>query len=305
MRSIQDVGIEILSGKPQKFYCFVGSEYGIKQRYIDILRETYDGRLVEYDSVNAVFNLMNRKHVVPLQPSVYVVRYDMEYISRLCEASKNTIKQCNIIGTIVCVYEDTKSTAKLSKYLDDYIVSIDPVDAKFVEKYISTDFPGISHNWVHNIAAMSNNYGKAKIVSRCIASVDPHLLDSTDTHYIRHLFMLDNYSYDTKFQLAVGSRAYDYLCNVVDTYEGSYDNLIYEIMSTVVEIDKLRRLKYSESPLFKVAKQWTAADICNMYDQCYQQLIRLRTVTAEGYCSIMYLIGLLKFEVIPRVGDMK
>lgn len=305
MRSIQEVGIEILSGTPQKFYCFVGTEYGIKQRYIDILASKYDNDVIEYDSVDAVLRLMSHKHIIPLSPAVYVVRYDTSYISTLDDKSKDQIARCNIIGTLVCIYEDDKSVSKLSKYLDNYTVSIDPVDAKYVEKYIVSDFPELPSNIAHDIASICRNYGKSKIISRCLSSVNARHLSDLDKSSIRRIFMLDGYSYDAKFQLAVSNRAFEYLCYVVDEYDKPYDTLIYDIMSALVEIDKLRSMRYSDSPMFKSAKQWTASDVYNMYDQCYHQLLKLRTTSIDPYCAVMYLISLLQFESIPETGGME
>ena len=37
MLSIQEVGLSILGDSPKKFYILGGSEYGIKDKYIEIL----------------------------------------------------------------------------------------------------------------------------------------------------------------------------------------------------------------------------------------------------------------------------
>lgn len=41
MISIQDVGKQILSGCPSTFYVMVGTEYGVKCRYIQSLTNHY------------------------------------------------------------------------------------------------------------------------------------------------------------------------------------------------------------------------------------------------------------------------
>ena len=38
MLTIQDLGTSILNDNPNKFYIFGGNEYGIKERYLSILK---------------------------------------------------------------------------------------------------------------------------------------------------------------------------------------------------------------------------------------------------------------------------
>ena len=42
MRTIQEVGTEILTGTPAKMYVMIGQEYGIKMKYIKILANHYN-----------------------------------------------------------------------------------------------------------------------------------------------------------------------------------------------------------------------------------------------------------------------
>ena len=68
MGSIQDVGMEIFKRSPKKFYVFCGSEYGIKLKYLENLKDFYDGHYESYDSVQDVLDLMKVKRIIPLVP---------------------------------------------------------------------------------------------------------------------------------------------------------------------------------------------------------------------------------------------
>ena len=75
MLTIQEAGSQILKGNPGKFYVFVGTEYGIKEKYLLHLVKHY-GNVKEVESVKAVMDLMTKKHLIPLEPAVYIIRYD-------------------------------------------------------------------------------------------------------------------------------------------------------------------------------------------------------------------------------------
>ena len=108
MRSIQEVGKEVLEGNPKSFYIFAGPEYGIKVRYIQLLCKHYNSNYECYDKVSDVLDMMSVKHLVPLQPKVYVVRYDESFLSTLSPNTEHKIKSYNIIGTLICIYEQQK-----------------------------------------------------------------------------------------------------------------------------------------------------------------------------------------------------
>ena len=69
MRSIQEVGTEIIKNNPRTFYVMTGSEYGVKRMYIQYLIDYYKN-YKESDSVESVLTTMTTMHFVPLQPTV-------------------------------------------------------------------------------------------------------------------------------------------------------------------------------------------------------------------------------------------
>ena len=172
MRSIQEVGSEILNNIPDKFYAFTGSEYGIKRKYIEILSNFYKGSVIEADSVVDILNMMSTKRIIPLVPSLYVVRYDDSFISYLDSNTSNKIKRCNIIGTVVCLYETSKDENRLEKYIPDYTVSISSVSSRFVFKYLKSDFPSIPDRLVEFSAKYCDNYSHAYNVCKSMSYGD-------------------------------------------------------------------------------------------------------------------------------------
>ena len=111
MLTIQEVGTEILGNTPKKFYIFGGTEYGIKCKYIDIMKEHY-GKFKECQSVNEIIKLMSTRHFIPLEPTLYIIRYDEEFLSSLSDDTEKQIDKLNIVGTVVCIYELDKHVVK-------------------------------------------------------------------------------------------------------------------------------------------------------------------------------------------------
>ena len=60
MRNIQDVGTEILQNTPKKFYIFVGEEYGIKMKYIEILSKHFGCRILTASGRSGDDNITHR-----------------------------------------------------------------------------------------------------------------------------------------------------------------------------------------------------------------------------------------------------
>ena len=60
MLTIQQVGTEIMSGNPKHFYVMTGSEYGVKQMYIQYLKDHYN-EYKESDTVESILSTMTTK----------------------------------------------------------------------------------------------------------------------------------------------------------------------------------------------------------------------------------------------------
>lgn len=305
MISIQDVGKEILTGCPRKFYVFAGSEFGIKYRYIEMLKNHY-GNQEEYPAVLDVLNMMTTKRLIPLKPTVYVVRYDEEFVSALDEHMSQKISKANIVGTVVCLYEQQKHVTKLSKFLPDYTVSVDTVNSQFVRKYLQQDFPGLADNFINIAIDASKSYGQAKNICRSMSMIpSTELYKVPKSELVRLLGYID-VSSDAQIKAGIASRNFKYLLDVAEKYQDDEDRILYAILSTMVEMDKLLDNTYAQSDLRQYVKQWSREDIYYMFMNTYQELKKLRSLSAsDPMNSVIYLFGLLQFSKIPSPEVMK
>lgn len=303
--NIQQAGKEILEQHPGKFYIFGGPEYGIKDKYIQILKSTYSD-YKEVDRVKSVLDLMNVRHLVPLQPALYVVRYDSSFIASLTAATKQMISSTNIIGTLVCIYESAKDEAKLSQYLDDYYVRIDSVDSRFMRSYLHSDFPQLSDNIIDLACKYSENYYQAQSICYAASMLESEELLRNSEDTISEMFGTSRAVSDTQIRQGIASRNPKYLLSLLEEYPTtSYDSIFYSILSVMLELEKIYSSKYVESDIRKYLNRWSLQDMYNMFMNTYEELYKLRTYTSNSYASLVYLIGLLQFSSIPDVEVMK
>lgn len=299
MRSIQEVGTEILSNQPKNFYIFVGQEYGIKMKYVEILKNHF-GSIIESDSVSSVLNMMKTKHIIPLDPAVYVVRYDDEFVSNLNEKTKNSISNTKICGTIVCIYEQTKHATKLDKYLSDYVVSIDAVSFQYLSKYLHSDFPGLNDRFIDIAIKSSSDYNQARNICRCMKNAPVEELYSLDDSEISKVFGHVNLYSESFIKKGVASRNFNYIMAVLDNYEGEFDSILYCILSTMIELDKCMDNSHIQSDVREYVRLWTREDIYHMFTNTYDALVKTRSLSVSSVKDIViYLVGLLQFTRIP------
>ena len=305
MRSIQEVGLEILNNNPAPLYFFCGTEIGIKEKYIDIITKHY-GDAVEVERLADVLQLMRTKHLIPLKPKLYIVRYDEEFISTLADKIKHEIGAIKIIGTIVGVYESSKHMSKLDKYLGNYSVSIDTVDPKFVTVYLHQDFPGIPDRFVDIAVRSSANYSQARNMCRAMNAADKEKLYAMSDSEIANIFGYTRLSTENQIKHGVAARNFKYLVDVIETFEGETDAIFYAILSTMIELEKCMTKKYTDSELKEYLKLWTVPDIYYMFVHTYQQLKKLRSSSVNDPKNLlMYLISLLPYKSIPSVEVLK
>lgn len=305
MLSIQEVGQQILSDNPGKFYVFVGPEYGIKCKYIDIIKKHYNNNLKECDHVEEVLNIMKKKQIIPIQPALYVVRYDDQFLSSLSDKTANDIAKCNIIGTIVCIYENSKAVTKLAKYLPDFTVSLDNVNSQFIKKYLSQDFPSLSDAHLSMVVKIANNYGQAKLICDSLSRIPDNILNMFNQSDVNFLSGHEATYTDNHIKLGVAARDFKYLCNVLNTVP-SIDSALYAVLSVLVELDKLLDKPHSQSDYQKYAKSWTRQDIYYMFMHTYEliKLSRSSSISNLEDC-VVWLFSLLVFSSVPSLEDLK
>ena len=299
MLTIQQVGQEILGHAPKSFYVLTGTEYGIKDKYIQILSDIY-GSKVEAPRVSDILAMMRTKHLIPLQPVVYVIRYDEEFLSTLSNSTASEISKTKIIGTIVCLYEQPKHVTKVEKYLPDYTVSIDNVSPQFIQKYLYQDFPNLSDRLIKIAVESSANYGQAKNICRSMCAAPINLLEGMTDADISQTFGYTDTSTETMIRVGVAARNFSYLMKVIENYDGDGDRILYAVLQTMIELDKLLDNSRIQSDLKPYIKLWTREDVYYMFMNSYLELQKLRSTSSyDVKNSITYLVGLLPFQRIP------
>lgn len=303
MLSIQDVGLEILEHRPRKFYVFVGQEYGIKLKYIDLIAENYKGSILYPKTVSSVLDMMNVKHFFPLPPSVYVVRYDLDFLTSLNDALVKKIEACNIIGTLVCIYESDKDVQKLSKYLGDYTVSIDKVNPRFVKNYLKTDFPEITDKLIDSAIKASNDYNQAKNICNCMMHAQAeHFYAMTDREIVE-MFGYKRRSAEDEIKLSVARRSFPLFLRLLDMYTESLDSVLYMMLSVMLEMEKVLTSKFAESNYRAYEKLWSLEDVYNFFMQIYQELKRSRSYASYDLQNGLIRLGVLMHSnKIPAAG---
>lgn len=306
MISIQELGLSILSDSPKPLYFLGGSEYGVKDKYIDHLAQIYANNVYEYESLSTVLDLFSKKHIIPLQPSLYVIRYDETFISSLNDQIAAKVRKAKIVGTIVCIYEDKKHIAKLDKFLSEYTSIIEPVGTNFIEKYLHSDFPKLDDRSIKVAATVCSNYGHARNICRLMSSANLSVLNSKNEIELSTLFGCNPISNEKEFQQAIAGRNFNKLVMLVSSFDGDPDSILYTILQTMIELEKVVCAKYSNSDLKDFKKYWTVEDVYYMFMHTYSQLEARRSNTstsAEG--SLIYLFGLLTFQRIPSLKAMR
>lgn len=301
MKTIQEVGQEILKGNPGKLYVFVGNEYGVKVKYLDIICKHYNQEYVSMNTVEEVLSIMRHKPLIPLPDKLYVVRYDEEFVQSLSDATSKKLKSLSIRGTLVLIYENEKHTKKLCKYLPDYTVRIDKVDPQFVAKYVKQDFPELDDDLIRSIVQSSSSYSQAKNICESI-SYNPSCVSGLDGKQLSELFGISHVSADSNIRQGIAARNTKFLLQAIDSYSGDVDSILYIMLSTMLELEKLKVIPYSSSDLTEYSKLWSIRDIYCFFNHAYDSLYKVRTLPIDGKLILYYLSSLLMFKNIPEVS---
>lgn len=304
MASIQEVGKAILTGKPNKFYIFAGEEYGLKVAYIDKLKALY-GSYTESESVEVVLKSMGGVHLVPMLPKLYIVRYDMDFLTKVGVDTQERIFKTNIIGTIVCIYQQPKDVAKCMKYLPDYTVRIDHVSANFLLKYLKSDYSSLDDETIKKVIDVTTDYSLAKSICYDLTFLPATSRKSLTPVAIAKAFGHEASSTEEAFKLGVAARNFKYIVQVIESYEGDLNLLLYAILSVMIELEKIHKQQHTTSPYREYSKQWPLLSIYNMFQHTYQMLQLSRKYSISNRDAIVYLAALLGFNPIPSVEDMQ
>jgi hypothetical protein len=301
--TIQEAGREILSFDrlPAKFYIFAGTESGVKERYLDSLEKRY-GKKSEVDSVEEILTTMTHKQLIPLQPQLYIVRYDESFISQLTEKTAKRIDGLNIIGTIVLLYEEEKHSKKCTKYLPDITVQFDKVHGNFIRKYLKQEFPSMSDLIITEAVNSCGDYRLAKNICTSLSCADNNVLSKFDSKALTKSLGYSNQKSENQIKYGVAARNFNFLIAELESFVGDLNEVFYLILRTLTDIEKCLQSKYSQSDLKDYVKNWTYVDIYQMFMQTYNELKKSRNESSyDLYNGIVYLFGLLQFNPIPAV----
>ena len=300
MLSIQAAGSQILNNNPGKFYIFVGTEYGIKYKYIKHLAEYY-GKSTEFDSISDVVNLMKTKHFPPLKPQLYVIRYDESILD--LGLTSESISKLPIIGTVVCIYESDKMTKKCDKLFPEHTVTFDPISREYILRYLHSDFPKLPEHILSAIVSDTSDYMSAYLIANLISLIpDERTINGLTANQIRDSFGVSKASVDQKFRYAFASKNFSSCAFILDNYMGSIESLYYVMLSTLLDLEKTVCCK-QKSDLSQYAKQWDGQSIYNMFHHVYSELSKSRSLkTYNVYDRLLYLISVLQYSPIPELG---
>ena len=299
MISIQDLGLSILSDTPKHLYIIGGSEYGVKDKYIEKLTTLY-GASSEYPDMDSIISLFSVRHLVPLKPQLYVVRYDEQFVSSINATLAAKIKSLKIVGTVVCLYSDSKQIEKLDKFLPESVAVIENVNPQFIEKYLHSDFPKLDDRSIHVATLAASNYGHARNICKSMSYADPEVLARMSDIQLATLFGCSQAVAEEEFRKYIAGKNFPALIKLLDVYEGEYDSLLYTILQTMIDLEKILSSKYPNSDLKDFIKLWTVEDIYYMFMNTYDEISKLRSSTAaDAKNSLIYLFGLLPFQRIP------
>lgn len=299
MRTIQSVGTEIFNGNIKPFYIFLGEDYGIKARYIDIIKAHYGGHYSEINQVSQLFSFFKIKRLMPLIPKLYIVRYDADWVSSLNDRTKDEIERVNITGTVVLVYEDKKQCDKINKYLPDYCVSFDKVSTSLIIKYLSTDYPQIPESIIKYIAENTVDYFRCDNICQQLLELSANEMQSLSDADLADLFYISSDYSETKLKSAVKSRNAQFLLRYISSGT-DLQNFPYTILSALLDIEKEISGRFK-----KVDKSlWTFDDIFNYYNLTYHTLMRIRSERIDVSNILSTLVMLLRYSPIPNLEDV-
>ena len=306
MLSIQEVGTQVLTGNPKPFYVFIGSEYGIKAKYLENLKFHYNS-VVEINNVADVLELMSKKHIISLKPTLYIVRYDEEFLRTLDKkaSEKLTKIESKIIGTIVCIYEIQKQSDKCAKYLPDFTVSFDNVSSEFIKKYLKSDFPELDSSVIDFAVQLRSDYKSAYNICASLRYADPDELAKYDGNRLAAVLGNNFSTSEKQFRYGVASRNFAYCLSVIDSYNGQLDMLIYTFLSTLIDLERIISNPKQQNDLKQYANCWNISDVYHLFMHVYSELEKSRMLSSyDVYSGLLYLISLLQYSPVPEVGTI-
>lgn len=290
MLEIRQAACEILTGNPQRLYFFTGPEYGVKYQYIQDLKSQFNN-YEEHSSLLDLINILSSKSLIRRPKTVYVVRYDKDFISKLNADIASKLKSLKFEGTVIGIYEDEKSEAKLDKYFEDNTVRINFLTTENIIKNLSKEYSNLSEIHIRHIADMGADLYQCQSMCKSLSLLDAKLTHSMSKDEFEALFAYSSNCNIDRFKSSIAARNIKVALIELDKYDGDYSTLIYDVLSTFIEIAKVFEKKYSDSFVKKYMNVWNPDFLNYMYDLTFEQLEKLRnTSTYKSYDAMVYII---------------
>lgn len=299
MLTIQAAGKQILGNTPDRLYIFCGSEYGIKHKYIAHL-ESYYGRRVEFETVAQFMEQHKHYDLLPTGPAVYVVRYDLQFLSGLNDQVVKQLSAYKFDGTLVLIYDTESSMKKCDKHFPEHVVRFNPVADSLVQTYLKRDFPELPEHLIQFAATATATYNAAAVICNQLNYADADKLATCSVTTLKHFFYCEVESTDHEIQVSIASRNFASFLNRVDAYPGPLDSVLYQFLSVMVELDKLHHNSNASGPLMEYANRWNVGDIYYMYKHAYRSLQAVRSGGYDVYSELVKLAVLMQYFPVPE-----
>lgn len=293
MLSMQQGAKKLFSDNPDGFYFFTGPEYGVKKQYLDKIAQHYDGNVEEYQTFDDVVSVLSKKSLIPRKPSLYIVKYDKSFLS-----SKTSLSTLKFRGMLVGTYELDTSEAKLDKKYPEHVLRFNHLTPSQVFKHLSKSYPNIPTGCVETISKMHIDFYEAQTMCKSMSYLDDRVLQELTPKDIVHLFDYKSTYKTEQFKVAVVSRSYRSAIKCLDSYDGDIGLLLYDYLSSLLELVKVFENKYADSYASKYVKLWTLTEVKELYNVVYSQVSKLRqNSTYRPENALLYCLSLLKFRI--------
>lgn len=296
-----DFMTDLKNNKIRSMYILCGEEYGIKMEYLDMLKTKFDS-IVETDSVCQTISTFKHKSLFNISKTLYISRYDSEFLSKLNQDYANELQNLQFKGTVVLLYESDSDRQKCDKYLPKYTLQIPNIAPDMIAKHLKKSYD-LPSNVIGYVAKIASNYSEAKSIANNLTKLDPSRLHSLSYD---DLIFLSGKSYNfsgANVKVMIAAKQFLNLTHVLDQMDDP-TQMIHTIMSTMLDLERAKTSTF-KGDYPKYLKLWTVEDIYNMFMISYDMLVKTRQYYNDTYNASLLLIELLSWQHIPSLDILE
>ena len=172
-------------------------------------------------------------------------------------------------------------------------------------KYILSEFKNMSEKTAKDVCEISSNYGQAQNISSCLSLLSSQEVGNISKLSMMSLFGKQSASNDSMIKTGVASKNFKYLVSVLEKYNDDKDKIFYSILSTMLDLDKLKSNPYFDCEAKQYAKYWSGPDIYYMFVNTYSMLKLSRSYSSFDFDNaLIYLFSLLQFDHVPSEVEL-